>query len=251
MDYVFAGLIIVVPLLIVAVILLWLKVIGLNKKAVLSIYKTSNANWIIYIWFTLGIAVLIFSVFEFDNGITLRETSNPTDSVLSILITFLVAWQIWQTMASRDDIKEAKEAAEKANKVAEDVKLLNAEFKASLDLFAAYQSSSNGLSFLLNNRPYKAFHLFATAIIDSLKFTNDQCKCAMSAFVNFEQCMDFDNDEESLNEYKENWDSVVGRLNEVEKALHAADQENIIFQALAKKRIDGFKEAARRKGFKI
>ncbi len=171
--------------------------------------------------------------------------------VLSALITFLVGWQIWQTMASREEIKEARDAAKKANEIADEVNSLNAEFKDSLNLFAAYQSSSNGLSFLLHDKHYKAFHLFATAIIDSLKFINDQGKCAMSALVNLDSCMDFDDKNESMNKYKDNWDTVVGRLNEIEKALYAADQENIVFQALAKQRIDKFKEEARKKGFKI
>lgn len=172
-------------------------------------------------------------------------------SALGVLVTFVVAWQIWQTMASREEIKEAKEAAEKAKKVADEVNLLNAEFKASLDLFAAYQSSSNGLSFLLHDRHYKAFHLFASAIVDSLKFINDQTRCAMSAFVNLHNCMDFGENSPSMKEYKDNWDSVVSRMNEIENVLRVAHQENIVFQAMAKHHIDEFKKAAREKGFKI
>lgn len=172
-------------------------------------------------------------------------------SALGVLVTFVVAWQIWQTMASREEIKETRLAAQKANKVAEDVKSLNSEFKKSLDLFTAYRASSDGLSFLLHDKHFKSFHLFATAIIDSLKFVNDQGKCAMGALVNLDNCMDFDENHPSLNKYKENWDGVVERLNEIEKALRNADQENKIFQAMAKHHIDEFKSAARKKGFKI
>lgn len=171
--------------------------------------------------------------------------------ILALLVTFLVAWQIWQTMASREEIKEARLSAKKANKVAEDVKLLNKEFKESLDLFAAYRASSDGLSFLLHEKHYKAFHLFATAIIDSLKFLNDQGKCAMGALVNLDNCMDYDERHPSLNKYKENWDSVVLRLGEIEDALHRAEQENLLFQTFAKDKIEKFKNSARAKGFKI
>lgn len=34
--------------------------------------------------------------------------------ILALMITFVVAWQIWQTIASRDEIKEARKVAEKA-----------------------------------------------------------------------------------------------------------------------------------------
>lgn len=179
------------------------------------------------------------------------ESSSVLISALGVLVTFLVAWQIWQTMASREEIKEARLATNKANKVAEDVNSLNSEFKASLKLLAAYQSSSNGLSFLLNERHYKAFHLFATAIVDSLAIANDRGRCAMSSFVNLGRCMDFDEKDYSMNEYKENWDNVVLRLGEIEDALHRAEQENLLFQAFAKDEIEKFKNSARAKGFKI
>lgn len=172
-------------------------------------------------------------------------------TALGILVTLLVAWQIWQTIASREEIKDAREAAKKANEVAKEVTLLKTEFENSLNLFAAYRASSDGLSFLLNNQHFKAFHLFATAIIDSLKFLNDQGKCAMGAFVNLDNCMDFDANDASMKEFAEKWDGVVNRLNEIEEALRNADQENKIFQAMAKHHIDEFKKAAREKGLKI
>lgn len=170
---------------------------------------------------------------------------------LTAIITFVVAWQIWQTIASREEIKDARRAAKKADKIANEVNLLNIEFKESLNLFAAYRSSSDGLSFLLNNQHFKAFHLFATAIIDSLKFIDDQGRCAMTALVNLDNCMNFEKNDEILEKYKENWDGVVGRLSEIEDALRASDQENKVLQAMAKQHIDAFKKAAREKGFEV
>lgn len=207
-------------------------------------------NVIIYIWLSVGIVVLIFATFDFSNGFFLRGNTSDT-TILSILVTFLVAWQIWQTIASREEIIDARVASEKASKIADEVTALSNEFKDSLNLFAAYRSSSDGLSFLLSDQHYKAFHLFATAIIDSLRFTNDKGRCAMGAFVNLDRCMDFNSDDESMKKYKENWGSVVARVKEVEEALRNAEQENAVFQAMAKQRIDEFKKAAREKGFKI
>lgn len=206
-----------------------------------------------FVMFVSGVA-FIFSVtalLRHDNWDCEISPAGFVIAALSALITFVVAWQIWQTIASRDEIKDARKAATKANKVAKEVASLKTEFENSLYLFAAYQASSDGLSFLLNNQHYKAFHLFATAIIDSLKFINDQGKCAMGAFVNLDNCMKFDNNDASIAEYKENWEGVKSRLSEIEDAMRNADQENKIFQAMAKHHIDEFKNAARKKGFKI
>lgn len=72
-------------------------------------------NWIVYLWFSVGIAALILSIFDFSNGLSNLTVRNTTsDNILSILVTFLVAWQIWQTIASRDEIKEARKVADKA-----------------------------------------------------------------------------------------------------------------------------------------
>lgn len=206
-----------------------------------------------FVMFVSGVAI-IFSVaalLRHDNWDCEISPAGFVITTLSALITFVVAWQIWQTIASREEIKDARKAAKKANKVAQEVASLKAEFENSLNLFAAYRASSDGLSFLLNNRHFKAFHLFATAIIDSLKFLNDQGKCAMGAFVNLDNCMDFDSNDTSMKEFTEKWHSVVNRLNEIEEALRNADQENKIFQAMAKHHIDEFKKAAREKGFKV
>lgn len=206
-----------------------------------------------FVMLVSGVAI-IFSVaalLRHDNWDCEISPAGFVIATLSALITFVVAWQIWQTIASREEIKDARKAAKKANKVAQEVASLKAEFENSLNLFAAYRASSDGLSFLLNNRHFKAFHLFATAIIDSLKFINDQGKCAMGAFVNLDNCMDFDSNDASMKEFTEKWDGVVNRLNEIEEALRNADQENKIFQAMAKHHIDEFKNAAREKGLKI
>lgn len=206
-----------------------------------------------FVMFVSGVALLValIALLKWDNPLGGFSGESYVIAALSALITFAVAWQIWQTMASREEIKDARKAAKKANKVAKEVASLKTEFENSLNLFAAYRASSDGLSFLLNNRHFKAFHLFATAIIDSLKFINDQGKCAMGAFVNLDNCMDFDSNDSSMKEFTENWDGVVNRLNEIEEALRNADQENKIFQAMAKHHIDEFKNAAREKGLKI
>lgn len=62
-------------------------------------------NWIIYLWFSVGIAVLTLSTLDLSNGVALRDKSDPT-TVLSILITFLVAWQIWQTIGVKQEMDD-------------------------------------------------------------------------------------------------------------------------------------------------
>lgn len=171
--------------------------------------------------------------------------------IFALMITFVVAWQIWQTIASREEIKDARAAAEKSEELVKRIEGIEAQLKILPDTHSAYISVADGLSFLLNNRHFKAFHLFATGIIDSLKDINDKGRCAMRALANLNYCMDFDENDASMNEYKEKWEGVVGRLSEIEDALRNADQENKIFQSLARQQIDAFKQSAREKGFKI
>lgn len=76
------------------------------------------SKWVVAIWFTLGIVILSLTIFDFTcNGISLRDNRATTDSILSILVTFLVAWQIWQTIASREDLQEARGVVEKLKAV--------------------------------------------------------------------------------------------------------------------------------------
>lgn len=171
--------------------------------------------------------------------------------ILALMITFIVAWQIWQTIASREEIKDAKDAVKKSEELVRRIEQIETQLKILPDTHSAYISVADGLSFLLHDRHFKAFHLFSTGIIDSLKDINDRGSCAMRALVNLGNCMEFADDSPSMKEFQENWNGVAQRLSEVEEALRNADQENKIFQALAKQHIDAFKNAAREKGFKI
>lgn len=171
--------------------------------------------------------------------------------ILALMITFVVAWQIWQTIASREEIKDAKDAVKKSEELVKRIEHIEGQLKILPDIHSAYISVADGLSFLLIGRHFKAFHLFATGIIDSLKDITDKGSCAMRGLINLDNCMDFDENSPSMKEFQENWNGVAQRLSEVEEALRSADQENKIFQALAKQRINAFKNAAREKGLKI
>ena len=171
--------------------------------------------------------------------------------ILALMITFVVAWQIWQTIASREEIKDAKDAVKKSEELVKRIENIEEHLKRLPDTHSAYISVADGLSFLLNGRHFKAFHLFATGIIDSLKDITDKGSCAMRGLINLDNCMDFDKNSPSMKEFQENWNGVTQRLSEVEEALRNADQENKIFQAMAKQHIDAFKNAAREKGLKI
>ena len=55
-------------------------------------------------------------MFDFSGGIDIRQ-SNYSDEILSIIVTFLVALNIWSTIASRDEVKEAKEVADNLHRM--------------------------------------------------------------------------------------------------------------------------------------
>lgn len=208
-------------------------------------------NWTIILTFLFGIETLLIIIFLCGKMKVDANSPGVLISAFGVIVTFVVAWQIWQTIASREEIKDARAAAEKSEELVKRIEGIEAQLKILPDTHSAYISVADGLSYLLNNRHFKAFHLFATGIIDSLKDINDKGRCAMRALANLNHCMDFDENDASMNEYKEKWEGVVGRLSEVEEALRNADQENKIFQAMAKQHIDLFKNAAREKGFKI
>lgn len=208
-------------------------------------------NWTIILTCLVGVETLLIIIYLC--GVMEVNANSPSVliSAFGVIITFVVAWQIWQTIASRDEIKDAKDAVKKSEELVKRIEHIEVQLKILPDTHSAYISVADGLSFLLNDRHFKAFHLFATGIIDSLKDMNDQGKCALRALVNLGNCMSFDENSPSMKEFQENWNGVAERLSEVEEALLSADQENKIFQALAKQHIDAFKNAAREKGLKI
>ncbi len=65
---------------------------------------------------TVLVAIETLLIINYACGTLSVDTNSPSVliSAFGVIITFVVAWQIWQTIASRDEIKEAKEAAEKA-----------------------------------------------------------------------------------------------------------------------------------------
>lgn len=208
-------------------------------------------NWTIILTCLVALETLSFIIYLC--GVMEVNTNSPSVliSALGVIITFVVAWQIWQTIASRDEIKEARDAVKRSEELVKRIEHIEGQLKILPDTNSAYISVADGLSFLLNDRHFKAFHLFATGIIDSLKDMNDKGRCAMRGLINLDNCMNFDENSPSMKEFQENWTGVAQRLSEVEDALRSAGQENKIFQALAKQHIDAFKNAAREKGFQI
>lgn len=65
---------------------------------------------------TVLVAIETLLIINYVCGTLSVDTNSPSVliSAFGVIITFVVAWQIWQTIASRDEIKEAKGAAEKA-----------------------------------------------------------------------------------------------------------------------------------------
>lgn len=74
-----------------------------------GIRSTRRSNWLIYIWFFIGSAAIIAALFVLPAKNNSGHSGDVVITVLSIFVTFLVAWQIWQTMISRDELKEVND----------------------------------------------------------------------------------------------------------------------------------------------
>lgn len=111
MDIVFVFCVISVPLLIVGEIALWIKTRSIVRNPTnILVQRFARYEWLICLWFTIGVVALLFTIFDISNGgINLRECKASSDNILSILITFLVAWQIWQTINSKQTIEKLQE----------------------------------------------------------------------------------------------------------------------------------------------
>lgn len=91
-----------------------------------------------FVMFVSGVAIIfsIAALLRHDNWACEISPAGFVIATLSALITFVVAWQIWTTIASRDEIKEAKEAATTIKaierKVDEIVPMTDAHFQLTL-----------------------------------------------------------------------------------------------------------------------
>lgn len=150
-------------LLVVATVSLVAIAIRMWKQSQVSqveaIPRTSNTNWIIYLWFTIGIFALIISVFDYQNGrIIIRDNQLAPDDTLSILVAFLVAWQIWQTMMTRSEVEKATEAGKRLDVLTE---MLNRTQKVAEG--HAWSAEANNL-FNVPTQRYMAFKTYAEAL---------------------------------------------------------------------------------------
>lgn len=110
-DVVFAFCVIFVPILILGEIWLWYKVRDIARTPTnIVVQRFARYEWWVCVWFTIGIAALLFTMFDISlEGIELRDNKTQSDNVLSILVTFLVAWQIWQTINAKQTIEKLQE----------------------------------------------------------------------------------------------------------------------------------------------
>ena len=115
-------------------------------------------EYIIYVWFTIGIVALVFTMFNTNHGCNLFNNNATSDNVLSVLVTFLVAWQIWQTMASRADIKEARDAVNKFDELRDELNKEKEIVEGHL-----YRMEAN-LRFSEDNSGYIAFQTYVAAL---------------------------------------------------------------------------------------
>lgn len=100
--------------------------------------------------------------------------------VLALFITFLVAWNIWATITTKEDVKEMKQTADKLNIIEEQVKSLRNAPDAYLfyilaigkfekqeyyDAFEYFAIATR--TFIDNNIPYEKFSTVALSYMES------------------------------------------------------------------------------------
>lgn len=174
-------------------------------------------NWIIYVWFTFGFVVLGFSFLDISNGIHLR--ANSSNEILSILVTFLVAWQIWQTITTKEEIKEALKVKKEIEKVQSQI-TLNKEYMQGL----FWHTEGNRL--LADRDDVLALACFANATAHYVKGNADVNKEILQSIVSIDAAIG------NLENYKDNDISAVQvrvsfmrkSLNDAWKAISMMDQ---------------------------
>lgn len=72
-----------------------------------------------FVMFVSGVALLValIALLKWDNPLGGFSGDSYVITALSTLITFVVAWQIWTTIATKEEIKKATEAADKLKEV--------------------------------------------------------------------------------------------------------------------------------------
>lgn len=62
-------------------------------------FNTSKrSDYFVFIWFIIGATVIVFALFSSASNETSSNNDSTIITVLSIFVTFLVAWQIWATI---------------------------------------------------------------------------------------------------------------------------------------------------------
>lgn len=124
-------------------------------------WQNSIHKFVVFLWFSVGIAVLILSVFDFANcSISIRDNRGNTESILAILVTFLVGWQIWQTIISRDELKEVNDIKNEYQKQIDILKEQDARNFCLIEAFELRrdaQTAPNNTKYELTLRSIKQF----------------------------------------------------------------------------------------------
>lgn len=137
-------------------------------------------KWTIILTVLVAIETLLIIIYACG---TLEVDANSPSvliSALSVLVTFVVAWQIWATITTKEDIKEMKLTANKLNLIEEQIKSLqNApdaylfyilaigkfEKQSYYDAFEYFAIAT--LTFIENNIPYEKFSTVALSYMES------------------------------------------------------------------------------------
>lgn len=155
-------------------------------------------------------------------------------SALGVLVTFVVAWQIWQTMASRDEIRKATEVTQEIGKLKDNLELL----KNVPDGYLFYTLAIIKYG---ENKYFDAFDFYHSAIRCFIRDRIDYAKFTTVALDSMFDCIEYATEEE-LNIFRlcsARVDNMISAIeHDVENVNRLADE--------AKKKVARIKENARK-----
>lgn len=116
-----------------------------------------NFQWILACWLgLLSIAVIAMLVLH-DITFDPESSAGVLISALGVLITFVVAWQIWQTIDAKEQLREARESINVVRALRNEVELLHIIPDAAINMMRAED-------FMANNHLRLSFDTYIDAL---------------------------------------------------------------------------------------
>lgn len=191
------------------------------KVYVIGIVRCWTMFWVI-VAVLLSIAAIIFCIAALYRKI---EDDNPgydylgvIVGILALFITFVVAWNIWATITTKEEIKEVTEAANKLDTLEKQVQ----ELKNVPDAYLFYILASSRFS---QKEYYEAFDFYSTSVI--LFFENNVAynKYSVVALSYIEICLIQSSDSEK-EKFKANSSLISNKLSNIEVAINKSSAQD-------------------------